>query len=389
MTQYLQTRPGRISRGYVTAVGIRFVGTILAAASFAYSSADQGTGGRMFISERAGLSLMLACALRMGILPISQPYSEMSESRVGLGTMLRIVSVLTVMPVLNRIPPAAVSPSLAIVLGIVGGLASLIGAVGWLLSDNLFTGNTYFVMAVSGMAFVSSLTGMQDSLTVWGISIVLVCAPLSLYRIHNLFLNLLVSLLVISFSGLPYTPNAVGWNGLVNPPYSIKDLMFIIVMMLLIAGAFLHIMKKEGRKFSELEPWMRSVYPLGFLAALGTHIFISLFCFDQKFSMGVIPASVIAFGGGGMLAAALHWMPERIRTQNLLAWVRESVAFFWQTMRRLLDMNWLFILGRVLMGFTDRLVSSVSGVLENNGGLIWEFLLLIFLIAAAFSGGSL
>ena len=386
LTRYLQ---GKISRGYVTAIAVRFVGTILAASSLAFSSADPGLSGGMFISNRAGIFLMLACGLRMGILPISQPYSEVSSSRVGLGTMLRLVSVLTVMPVLSRIPMGSVDPNLAIILSITGGFASLVGSVGWLLSENAFTGNTYFALAICGMAFVSSLNGDQAALTVWGVSLALTCASLSLYQIHNIFMNILASLLIICFSGMPYTPNAVGWNGLVSPPYSIKDLLFIIVMLLLIAGAFNHILRTAEKKFSDLEPWMRSVYPLGFLAAVGTHCFIGMFCFDKMFSPGVIPASVPAFAGGLMLAAFLHWMPERIRTQNMLAWTREGVSLFWRLMQRLLDMNWLIRLGGTIMRSASRIVSAITLILENNGGLIWEFLLLAFLVAAAFSGGLL
>ncbi|MBQ6508312.1 MAG: hypothetical protein IJI07_02455 [Flexilinea sp.] len=384
LTRYLQ---GRISRGYVTAIAVRFVGTILAASSLAYSSADPGLSGGMFISERAGIFLMLACGLRMGILPITQPYAELSSSRVGLGTMLRLVSVLTVMPVLSRIPMGTVDPNLAVILSMVGGFASLVGAVGWLLSENAFTGNTYFAMAICGMAFVSSLHGNQASLTVWGVSLALTCASLSLYQIHNVLMNVLASLLIICFSGMPFTPNAIGWNGLVSPPYSLKDLLFIIVMLLVTAGAFTHVLRTAEKKFSDLEPWMRSVYPLGFLAAVGTHCFIGMFCFDEMFSLGVLQASVPAFAGGLMLAAFLHWMPERIRTQNMLAWTREGVSLFWRLMQRLLDMNWLIGFGSAVMRSVSRAVSAVTMILENNGGLVWEFLLLAFLVAAAFAGG--
>ena len=387
LTRYLQTRPGRISRGYVTAIAVRFVGTILAASSMAYSAADPDFSGEMFISARAGIFLLLACGLRMGILPISQPYSEMSSSRVGLGTMLRLVSVLTVMPVLGRIPMDSMSLNLAAVLSVAGGFASLVGAVGWLLSENAFTGNTYFALSICGMAFVSALHGNQASLTVWGVSLALTCASLSLYQIHNLFLNILASLLIICFSGMPFTPNAAGWYGLVSRPYSLKDLLFLIVMLLLTAGAFNHILRTAEKKFTDLEPWMRSVYPLGFLAGIGTHCFIGMFCLDEMFTMGVIPASVTAFAGGAMLAAFLHWMPERIRTQNMLAWTRKGISLFWELMQRLLDMNWLIALGGAGMRAASRMVSAVTLILENNGGLIWEFLLLAFLVAAAFAGG--
>ena len=389
VTQYIQTRPGRIRGSYLRALGVRFLGTVLASASFAYSMSDPASSEGLFISARAGVFLMLACALRMGIFPISQPYSEMDSSRVGLGTMLRLVSALTVIPVMSRIPLIEMSPDLGIFLSMAGGFASLVGAVGWLLSENSFSGNSYAALAIGAMAFVSALSGNRDALTAWGISIVLTCAPLSLYQIHNVFMNILAALVVVCFSGIPYTPNAVGWLGLVSAPYSVKDLLFIIVMALLTAGAFIHIFRSEGRKFTDLEPWMRSVYPFGFLAAIGTHFFISFFCFDRQFSPGVVPASAGAFAAGVMLAAYMRWLPERFRTQNVIAWTREALSLFWQLMESLLNMNWLFRLGGFLMHAADRILMHISGILENNGGLVWEFLLMAFLLAAAFSGGLL
>lgn len=386
ITQYLQVRPGKIRRGYVTAIGVRFIGTILAAASAAYSAVDPGLRQGSFISGGAGIFLLTACALRMGIFPITQPYSEMQSSRVGLGTMLRLAAVLTVMPVMSRIPMTGISHDLIILLTIASGFASLTGAVGWLLSESASAGSSYAALAISGMAFACTLSGDRFSMIAWGVSAVLTCAPLSLYQIHNGLMHVLGILVVICFSGLPYTPNAVGWNGLVRWPYTLKDLLFILVSLILTAGAFIHMPRTEGKKFSDLEPWMRSVYPLGFLAAILTHVFIGLISYGQWDNLGVIPASSAAFAGGVLLALFLHRLPEGLRTQNLIAWGRESVSFFWRVMKKLLDLDWLTDLGLMAAGVVRRLVFTVSAVLEHNGGLIWEFLLLALLIAAAFSG---
>ena len=387
LTQYIQTRPGGIRRSFMTAVGARFIGTLLAASSLALSSSELSSGGAPFISPDAAPFLLLACALRMGILPISQPYSEMSSSRVGLGTMLRLVSVLTVMPVLSRIPYSAIGPDIKALLSIAGGFASLTGAVGWMLSESASAGNSYAAMAMCGMAFVSALSGDPKAPIVWGVSVVLTCAPLSLYQIHNAYMNILASLLIICFSGLPYTPNAAGWNGLIGRPYSLKDLLFIIVSIFLTGGAFIHIFRTEGKKFSELEPWMRSVYPLGFLAAIGTHVFISLISNERGYSLGVIPASVTAFVGGILTFVLTRRLPQNLRTQNVAAWGREGISLFWRMMKKLLDMEWLISVGLSVARAARRLTFVISYVLENNSGLVWEFLLLALIIAVAFTGG--
>ena len=386
LTHYLQVRPGQIRRGFVTAVGIRFVGTLMAAASLALSNSELGTASGAFISLNGGAYLLTACALRMGIMPVSQPYGQMDSSRVGLGTMLRLVSVLTVMPIMSRIPLGGLRPDLRFFLGVAAVLSGLTGAVGWILSENSFIGISYAALGICGLAFVCALSGQQVSLVAWGVSIALTCAPLSLFRIHNRFMNLLGFLVILCFSGLPFTPNAFGWVGLAATPSLFQNIVIIFIPLLLIAGAIIHILQTEGRKFSDLEPWMRSVYPLGFVTSVGTHVFIGMTQFPEAFSLGVIPASVSAVLGGILLAAAALRMPERVKTQNAAAWGRAAMSVFWQGMQRLMNMEWFLIFGGWCSRIIKQISLAVSSVLGENGGLVWEFLLLALLIAVAFSG---
>lgn len=385
--QYIQVRPKQIRRGFLTAIGVRFVGTLMAAASLALSYSELGRNSGNFISLRAGAYLFTACALRIGIIPISQPYTEMSSSRVGLGTMLRLVSVLTVMPVLSRVPLGGLRPNLRFILGFASAAASLTGAVGWLLSENSFNGISYAALGICGIVFECALSGEQSVLILWGVSIALTCAPLSLYQIHNRFMNLLVFLVVLCFSGIPYTPNAAGWKGLISSSNLVQNIVFVLIVMILIAGALIHIFQKGERKFSELEPWMRSVYPIGFIIAIGTYVFISMTAFDTPFSMGVIPASAAALGGGIVLAFLVIYLPESSRTQNAAAWGRAGMTLFWRGMQNLMDMKWLISYIHWLSRIIESFLRMVSTVLENNGGLIWELLILALLIVIAFGGG--
>lgn len=386
ITQYIQVR--QIRQGFLTAIGVRFVGTLLAAASLALSYSELGRNSGAFVSLKGGTYLLTACALRMGIFPISQPYTEMPETRVGLGTMLRLVSVLTVMPVLSRIPLGGLRPDMRFILGLASGVAALTGAVGWLLSNNSFTGISYAALGISGMVFDCALSREQSVLMVWGVSIALTCAPLSLYQIRNRYMNLLAFLVVLCFSGLPYTPNAFGWMGLVRSPNPIQNGVFVLIPMILMAGAFIHILRTEGRKFSDLEPWMRSVYPMGFIIAIGTHVFIGMISFETPFSMGVIPASSIAFGFAIILTLLFRFTPENRRSQNAAAWGRAGMSLFWRSMQKLMDMAWLISFIQWISRILKRIFLTISDVLEDNGGLIWELLLMALLIAAAFSVGA-
>ena len=290
---------------------------------------------------------------------------------------------------IRRVEKVVRKPLFDNMLFIAGTFASLTGAVGWLLSQNSFSGITYAALAICGMSFICALRGDQEALIVWGISIALTCAPLALHQVRNLFMNILAFMIVLCFSGLPYTPNALGWFGLIHEPFMIRDIVFILVMAFLIGGAFLHIFRSEGRKFSELEPWMRSVYPIGFVTAIATHVFIGMTGFRQQFSPGVIPCSAAAFIVGILLVLSVRFMPESRRTQNTAAWGQALISIFWSGMQRLMDMDWLIFIGRWAGRAVRKVFLSMSMVLENNGGLIWEFLLLVLLIASVFGGGLL
>ena len=65
------------------------------------------------------------------------------------------------------------------------------------------------------------------------------------------------------------------------------------------------------------------------------------------------------------------------------------MSVFWRGMQKLMDMEWLLIAGKWISRSVSRISLTMSAVLEENGGLIWEILLLALLIAAAFSGDVL
>ena len=106
-------------------------------------------------------------------------------------------------------------------------------------------------------------------------------------------------------------------------------------------------------------------------------------------ALAAFHCAITVSAGGALLAVLVLRLPENLRQKNFLAWVREGISFFWRTMERALNMNWLIRFGMLMNRGTTNLTRTVSAVLENNSGLVWELLLLAFLIAAAFSGDML
>ncbi len=136
-----------------TTISIRLTGTFLAAVGLAVSMQQPAET----VSFAGGVIMLVACALRLGIVPIYQPYMELEEAQIGLGTILRLVSVVSVLSVLSRIPVSYLSPDIAVALSIFSGFSALICSLGWILSENKNHRMSYFISAVASMAFASVL----------------------------------------------------------------------------------------------------------------------------------------------------------------------------------------------------------------------------------------
>jgi hypothetical protein len=104
---------------------IRLTGTLVAAVGLALSIYDAGGLYQAdVVSSSGGILILVACAMRLGIVPIYQPHLSYSQTKTGLVTMLRFTSIFTVLPILCRIPLTSLSPDIATALSIFSGFAS-------------------------------------------------------------------------------------------------------------------------------------------------------------------------------------------------------------------------------------------------------------------------
>ena len=100
------------SRGVVIAFAARVAGTGLVIWGNLVSLA---TGNPMNFSatpESAGIYLLMAAGLRLGVFPLHLPYRKENVLRRGFGTSLRLVSAAASLSLLARIPASALQSSL-------------------------------------------------------------------------------------------------------------------------------------------------------------------------------------------------------------------------------------------------------------------------------------
>ena len=371
-----------------TVTSIRLTGTLVAAVGLALSIYNAGGLYQAdVVSSSGGVVVLIACALRLGIVPIYQPHMDYSETKNGLVTILHLTSIFTVLPILCRIPLSSLSPEIAAVLSVFSGFAAFFCSLGWLLTKDLNQGRYYFITAAASMAFACILRGQKQASIVWGVSIILTSSLFFLqYSRSRLFKALLV-ITCLLFSGLPYTPNAIGWPGLIVYPFSVMDILFWSVHFILLTGLFVHIFSDILVDLPVLEPWMRSVYPIGIIFTYVSHLMIASFNWQFIRQPGIWWASLSSF----LLAvfftgSSMVWFPQK-RYQNLINWARIVVNWFLLIIRKALELQWLFSFLRKIAYGVEKSVFFISDMIESPGGILWEFLLLTAFIWILLSGG--
>lgn len=417
---YQHTKQVNLDSRIITTAIIRLTGTLLAATSLAMSTASarvlsQVSDSNMesfemqtaqsalemaavaannaapenaFISQTGAVILLIACVLRIGFFPIDQPYTKMVDQFSALGSMLRITSMILVLPILGRISLSLLAPDLAVILRILITIISIVGSIGWLLSENSQDGRSYATMAIAGMAFASALSGQQHAAIIWGVSLVLTMTPLFFYNTRTRMLDILPLICCLLFSGIPFTPNAIGWFGLISAPVTAMDILFIFVPMFILAGGFKHISKLPVSSLRQMDPWMRSVYPLGFIAAIVTHLLISILTWDEQFSLGIWQASIGSLAGAILIWQLVHIIGPKSQMANLVSWGHAGVTLFWKVTSALLNIQWLIRIILLFGNVFNWLMRRLSAILESPGGLVWDILLLLMLAFSVFQGSA-
>ena len=363
----------------VLAFSFRITGTLVLMGTMVLSRA---TGQELLlIDPRPDLSifLLIAAGLRLGVLPLHLPYIRELPFRRGVSTTLRMVSAASGLVVLGRLPVTVVSQVWYPWMLLFAGLAAVYGAVMWLTSPNEIRGRPYWMIALGGLAVVSVVRGYPTASLAWGSLMILGGSLLFLYSARERSLTFLPGLGALAFSGLPFTPGGVGWQGLVVFPINFPDVFFWGVHVLLLAGYLRHIFRAE-ETLSTLERWIKLVYPLGLGLLAGTTWLVAVLGWTDSRGLDRWWASVVtvlAAAGGWFALRRLQpwWQTHPERT----AWVTVVSRPVLRVLNTLLRLDWLYRL-------VQSMVRALTRILEGEGGVLWVLVLLALLVSLLQSG---
>ena len=325
---------------------------------------------------QAGLYLVIAAGLRLGVLPLHLPYSGESSLRRGFGTGLRMISAASSLILLARIPATSLTSPITPYLLILVSLAAVYGGWQWLRAPDELTGRPFWLIGMGSLAVAAALRANPVGATAWGCGLILAGGALFLSSEQNRWLSRALLIGAWGLSALPFSLTATGWNsGLVSPLLGWLSWPFLIgAHAMLVAGFVRHSLRVLTRVSSEDQPiWAKNVYPIGISLLLLVIILLGLFGWDGTLQFGNWFVAILT----SLLILGLLWLTPRLRILNPVRahWVRPANASW-------LDLGYqvLWTLYRQL----GRISTLVSNMLEGESGVMWTLLVLV-LFAAFFA----
>src|SRR5574341_87373 len=314
----------KLSEQVVIAFASRVTGTLVLLWADMISVASGQSFDFRYAPPQAGLYLLIAATLRLGILPFHLPYPSESSIRRGFGTGLRMISAASSLILLTRIPSSSVTSSFAPYLLILASVAAVYAGWMWLRAPDELTARPFWLIGMGSLAVAAALRADPVGAAGWGCALILAGGVLFLSSEMNRWLIRALWIGVLGISTLPFSLTATGWNAEGRNFWPVWPFLLLSHAMLM-AGFIRHSQRTSTRTANETQPiWAKNVYPIGISLLLITIILLGLFGWNGTFQIGNwIAGSVTAF-----LAVGLLWLTPRLRILNPVRahWVRPSNA---------------------------------------------------------------
>ena len=322
------------------------------------------------IPPQAGLYLLVAAGLRLGVLPLHLPYSSESALRRGLGTTLRLVSAASSLVLLAHIPASSLVSPLTPLLLILTAIAGIYGGWMWLRAPDELIGRPFWIIGLASLAVASALLGNPTGAVSWGTALILIGGALFLASVQQVWISRVLLFGAFSLSALPFSLTASGWQGNVFDFWYILPFLWV-AQALLLTGFIRSVLRPSTRASLESQPiWARSIYPVGIALLLFDQILLGTWGWEGALKIGTWEASLFA----SLLTFGLLWAIPRFPVLNPVPahWIRPS---FTPWLDRVYQNLW------VIYRWLARLSQTVSDILEGDSGIMWTLLFLVLFIS--------
>ncbi|HEX9839484.1 MAG TPA: hypothetical protein VGA72_09065 [Anaerolineales bacterium] len=360
----------KLSERVVIAFASRATGTFILLWADMISVANGQTFDFRSTPPQAGLYLLAAAALRLGVLPLHLPYASELSIRRGFGTGLRMISAASSLILLTRIPSSSVTSFLTPYLLMLVSFAAIYGGWMWMRAPDELTARPFWLIGMGSLAVAAALRANPVGAAALGCALILAGSALFLSSETNRWLARALWIGVFGISALPFSLTATGWNSGGTNFWPAWPFLLLANAMLL-TGFIRHGQRTSTRTGNTDQPiWAKNVYPIGLSLLLIMIILLGLFGWSGTLQMGNwIAASLTTF-----LTVSLLWLTPRLRILNPVRahWVRPS-GTSWQ--------DWSYLALWNLYRQLRRISNTLSNVLEGESGIMWTLLFLVLFIS--------
>jgi hypothetical protein len=357
------------NEGVVVAFAARLAGTGLVIWASILSIASRTPLNFIMMPTRAGMYLLLAAGLRLGVLPLHLPYRQERTLRRGFGTSLRLVSAASSLVLLARIPSEAVAASLTPYLLALTALAALYAGWMWLRASDELTGRPFWMLGMGALAIAATLRANPTGSIAWGIALLLGGGYLFLNSARQRNLIWLSAFALLGLTALPFTLTAAGWLSKEHSSL-LYWIPFLPAQSLLLAGFLRHSLNVGDTSLESQLPWVKAIYPLGLILLTLIQILLGLWGWEGARQLGLWWAALTALG----LAALLAWIAIKFLTRLAMP----ATSSRWGDILRL---DWLYRAAWAIYRFLGQVSTVITSTLEGDGGVLWSSVILILVLS--------
>ncbi len=321
------------------------------------------------VAPQAGLYLLVAAGLRVGVLPLHLPYQSESALRRGFGTSLRMVSAASSLILLTRIPASSIASPVTPYLLILVSFAAVYGSWMWLRAPDELTARPFWLIGMGSLVIAAALRSNPLGAAAWSCALVLTGSALFLFSEQNRWLTRALYVGAFGISALPFSITATGWNT-GGTGFWLSFPFLLLSHAMLTAGFIRHAQRTNVRTSNESQPiWARNVYPIGIMLLLLVTIVLGFLGWDGTMQLGNWLAGLIA----SLLTVGLLWLTPRLRILNPVRahWVRPTQTSW---------LDWAYGVLWNLYRQLGRVSNAFTTLLEGESGIMWTILFLVLFI---------
>jgi hypothetical protein len=237
------------------------------------------------------------------------------------------------------------------------------------------------------MAVGSSIRGRPDAALAWGVTVLLAGGVILLFSARRRTIMFIPILALIGLTGLPFTPSASGWDGLIVLPFTLLDIILIVAHSLLLLGFIRH-MLSDRTDLGIMDRWIQVMYPFGLLILVVSYWLLGVMGWEGSLTVGVwwgaLASVLLATGGLFLLFRYLQAAAGEGASSN---WAIVFIRSTGRVLSFIFRLDWVYRFFWSIYALLQRLVRFLTIILEGDGGVLWALLLLALLATLLAAGG--